>query len=81
MLLEMEAPATVPAATIQRALRLLEYQRRASRAYYVRHRETVKARSIAYWDANRDAINERRRARYHLAHPPAPATEKVPELK
>ena len=56
---------------IQRALRLLENQRRASKAYYERHKDEIKEKSTLYWEANKDLINERRRKRYALAHPPA----------
>ena len=50
--------------TIARALRLLEYQRQASRNYYERNKEAIKARSTLYWAQNREAVNERRRLRY-----------------
>ena len=64
----MEA-ANVVNATIQRALKLLEGQRRASRAYYMRHKGEIKERSTAYWNSHRDLINARRRQRYELYHP------------
>ena len=67
----MDPAATIPAATVQRALKLLEYQQRASRSYYARNKEAIKAKSIQYWESNRDAINERRRQRYRLNHPRA----------
>ena len=68
----MEAAAAAANATIQRALRLLEGQRRASRAYYQRHKQEIKERSTAYWKLHKDAINARRRERYELiqAAPP-----------
>ena len=74
---------SVPAATIKRALKLLEYQQRASRSYYERHKDAIKAKSSLYWQHNREAINERRRERYRLAHPAttAPNGENVPPLK
>jgi len=74
---------SVPAATIKRALKLLEYQQRASRSYYERHKDAIKAKSSLYWQQNRDSINERRRERYRLAHPAttAPNGENVPPLK
>jgi hypothetical protein len=56
--------------TIQRALRLLEGQRRASRAYYLRHRDEIRERSTEYWKANRELINARRRERYEQLHSP-----------
>ena len=75
---------TVPAATVKRALKLLEYQQRASGSYYARHKDAIKAKSSLYWQQNRDAINERRRERYRLSHP-APAgfeeDKNVPPLK
>ncbi len=70
---------TASPATIQRALRLLEYQRRASRAYYLRHIDEVKRRSTAYWEANRDAINARRRLRYKAARGVIPDAENSPQ--
>jgi hypothetical protein len=76
--LVMNAQPLVAQETINRALRLLEYQRRASRNYYDRNKEAIKARSVAYWEQNRDAINERRRQRYHLRHQ---APEQNPELR
>lgn len=75
---------TVPAATIKRALKLLEYQQRASRSYYARHKDAIKAKSSLYWQQNRDAINERRRERYRLSHPAPAGSEEdknVPPLK
>jgi hypothetical protein len=57
------------AKEIQRALRLLESQRRASRAYYLRHKEDIKQKSTNYWEHRREQINERRRAAYALSHP------------
>ncbi len=73
--------AGVNQETIDRALRLLEYQRRASRNYYDRNKETIKARSVAYWELNREAINERRRQRYHLRQGQAQVAEQNPELR
>jgi hypothetical protein len=54
------------AKTIARALKLLETQKKASKAYYLRHKEVVKAKSVAYWEEHREDINTRRRARYAL---------------
>jgi hypothetical protein len=51
-------------ATIARALRLLESQRQAARAYYARNRDAIKARTARYWDVHRDQLNARRRQRY-----------------
>lgn len=56
---------------IERALRLVENQRKASRAYYERHKDDIKKKSTEYWGAHKADINTRRRARYALAHPPA----------
>ena len=56
---------------IERALRLVESQRRASKSYYERNKDAIKAKSTEYWESHKDAINERRRARYAVAHPPA----------
>ena len=69
--------STTSPQEIQRALRLLESQRRASKAYYERHKEDIKQKSTLYWELHKEAINERRRQRYALAHPP-PAQ---PELR
>jgi hypothetical protein len=52
------------AATITRALRLLENQRKAARAYYLRNRDTIKARTARYWEEHREELNQRRRQRY-----------------
>lgn len=80
--MEAAAAATVPATTVQRALRLLEYQRKASKSYYARNKDAIKAKSIQYWESNRDAINERRRQRYRLTHPkPAGAAPENPQLE
>jgi hypothetical protein len=68
--------STTSPQEIQRALRLLESQRRASKAYYERHKEDIKQKSTLYWEIHKDLINQRRRQRYALAHPPA-----QPELK
>ncbi len=65
----MEGAAAVANKTIERALRLLEGQRRASRAYYLRHRDAIRERSTEYWKANRELINARRRERYEQLHP------------
>jgi hypothetical protein len=43
----------VEAKTIARALKLLETQKKASKAYYLRHKEVVKAKSVAYWEEHR----------------------------
>jgi hypothetical protein len=72
--------AEVPNATIQRALRLLEYQKRASQSYYARNREAIKTKSLLYWEQNRETINERRRQRYRLDHP-APEPPNNPQLQ
>ena len=50
--------------TIERARRILEAQRRANKKYYANNKEAVKERSQAYWEVNRDVINERRREKY-----------------
>ena len=63
------ATATHSAKEVQRAMRLLESQRRASRAYYLRHKEDIKQKSTTYWEQHREQINERRRAAYALTHP------------
>ena len=61
---------------IERALRLLDCQRRASKAYYERHKENIKLKSTQYWEEHKDLINERRRQRYALTHPsPAQQSE------
>lgn len=57
-------PAEPSTATVQRALRLLANQQRAARAYYLRNREAIKARTAQYWKDHRDELNERRRQRY-----------------
>ena len=63
-------------AVIQRALKLLECQRRASRNYYAKNKDAIKAKSVTYWENHREAINARRRLRYQETH----AKEK-PELR
>lgn len=63
---------------IERALKLLDCQRRASKAYYERHKESIKQKTTQYWKEHKGLINERRRQRYALAHP-SPAQQ--PELK
>jgi|LauGreSBDMM110SN_4_FD.fasta_scaffold171180_3 hypothetical protein len=63
---------TASPATIQRALKLLEYQQRASKSYYARNKESIKAKSIQYWENNREAINARRRERYRKKNPIPP---------
>ena len=64
------ATSVVPSALeVQRALRLVESQRRASRAYYLRHKDGIKQKSTLYWEEHKELINERRRARYAMAHP------------
>ena len=74
--------AVVPTTIeVQRALRLVESQRRASRAYYLRHKEDIKQKSTAYWEEHKELINERRRARYAMAHPPRDLPAKSEELK
>lgn len=65
-------PSTVE---VQRALRLLESQRRASRAYYMRHKDVIKQKSTTYWEQHKETINERRRNRYALTHPAQPREE------
>jgi hypothetical protein len=47
----------------------VESQRRASKSYYERTKDAIKAKSTEYWEHHKDAINERRRARYAVAHP------------
>ena len=64
---------------IDRALRLVENQRRASRAYYLRHRDEIKQKSTLYWENHKEVINERRRQRYALTH--TPAQPEQPELR
>jgi hypothetical protein len=64
---------------IQRALKLLESQRRASKKYYVNNKDAIKAKSVAYWETHREAINEKRRIRYQAKV--QEVKEKVPELK
>ena len=59
------------ARTISVALKLLQTQRKAVKAYYQRNAEAMKARSAAYWNSHRDEINRKRRERYALAHPKA----------
>lgn len=69
-------PSTEPTqAQITRALRLLESQRTASRRYYDAHKADIKARSVTYWQQNRETINARRRERYRAAHPKILVTE------
>lgn len=62
----MEVAAAATAKTVARALKLLETQRKASQAYYARHREEVKARSVSYWGKHKEDINARRRDRYAM---------------
>ena len=64
---------------IQRALRLVESQRRASRNYYMRHKEEIKQKSVAYWEAHKTAINERRRKKYAVNHPAPIETSPTPQ--
>ena len=59
----MSSPA-VPLSVIQRALKLLESHKKASKRYYEAHASEIKSRVKQYWEANKDAINERRRERY-----------------
>ena len=72
---------------INRALRLLECQRKASKSYYERNKEEIKKKSFAYWETHRSAINDRRRERYALRRPvttpaaTAPAPQITEELK
>jgi hypothetical protein len=73
----MSAPPPPNKQQVERALRLLENQRRASKAYYERHKEDIKQKTTLYWETHKDLINERRRQRYALTHPP-PAQ---PELR
>ena len=61
-------PATASNVVIQRALKLLECQRRASRNYYAKNRDVIKAKSVTYWENHREAINARRRLRYQESH-------------
>ena len=51
-------------ATIKRALKLLESHKKASRKYYESHSDDIKKKAKAYWEVNRESINERRRTRY-----------------
>ena len=53
------------ALTLQKARRMIENQRRANRTYYEKNKDLVKQRSSAYWENHREAINARRRDRYH----------------
>jgi hypothetical protein len=66
---------------VQRALRLLQSQRKASKTYYERHKEEIKSKTMAYWELNRDVINERRRERYAATHPPKVPSSEFQELK
>ena len=70
-------------ATVARALRLLEYQRVASRNYYQRNKDAIKARSVVYWQQHRDGINARRRQRYAARNVMygVPVTEENQELR
>lgn len=52
---------------IHKALKLLEAQRRASKKYYANNKDAIKAKSVAYWTAHREEINEKRRQRYKKA--------------
>ena len=54
---------------IQRALNLVEAQRRASRSYYMNHKPDILERNKEYRLRNKDALNARRRASYHLRKP------------
>jgi len=58
------------AKEVERALKLLHNQRKASKNYYERHKEDIKRKSTQYWEEHKDLINERRRLRYALSHPP-----------
>jgi hypothetical protein len=70
--------AVVPTAReIERALRLLENQRRASRAYYIRHKDDIKTKSLNYWEQHKEAINERRRERYAARAAQVPQNEQL----
>jgi len=40
----------------------------------------IKQKSTLYWEEHKDLINERRRQRYALTHPPPPAQQQ-PELR
>ena len=55
------------AAEVQRAMRLLQAQRKASKSYYERHKEEIKLKSLTYWQLNRQVINDKRRQRYAAA--------------
>lgn len=68
------------AKTISRALRLLANQRKATRAYYERNKEAIKARTIQYWKDHREELNERRRLRYEQRKQGAHVLE-VPDEK
>lgn len=77
-----QAACVIPSTLeVQRALRLVESQRRASRAYYLRHKDDIKQKSTLYWEEHKELINQRRRARYAMAHPKDLATAKFEELK
>ena len=65
----MSAAATPTPKEIERALKLVESQRRASKTYYERNKAVIKAKSTEYWESHKDAINARRRERYAVAHP------------
>ena len=72
--------STATPREIERALRLVENQRRASKAYYERHKEAIKTKATNYWENHKESINEKRRQRYAIAHPPVLA-EPASELK
>ena len=72
----MDLPAAAAAAaptaeTVARALRVLATQTKASKAFYQRNRERIRARSLQYWQDHRDALNLRRREKARLAKAPA----------
>lgn len=48
---------------VQRALRYLEIQTKANKAYYLRNRDRIRERSLAYWQAHKEDLNQKRRAR------------------
>lgn len=55
--------------TIARALRLLACQRAASKRYYEANKEAINERAKSYWETHRETINIRRRERYEATHP------------
>lgn len=62
----MEQPL---APHLQRALNLVEAQRRASRSYYMNHKPEILERNKEYRQRNKEVLNARRRASYQLRKP------------